>query len=148
VTVDGQTTRFEVEEAGEPQSWVLRGPSGHRWNGALVTIRDLRWDFLGRHVTGALSATSEIPHVGPLVGAIAKMAIDDVLDAVAWYGTVSFAVPGPRRPMTTREGIQVNLRGQRFTVDVDGTTATLVMSDGGPPSGVAGGHPVLSPSDD
>jgi hypothetical protein len=126
VTHDGETARFDVEEGEQPQSWVLRGPSGHRWNGAVVAIHDLRWDFLGRHVTSAISATSGIPHVGPLVGALAKMAIDDVLDAVAWYGTVSFAVPGRR--MATRQEVQVNLRGQRFAVEVDGVTATLVMS--------------------
>jgi hypothetical protein len=131
VTQDGETTRFDVAEAGEPHSWVLRGPAGHRWNGAVVAIHDLRWDFLGKHVTSAISATSGIPRVGPLVGALAKIAIDDVLDAVTWYGTVSFAVPGPRSRRTTRQGIQVNVRSQRFTVDVDGSTATLVMSDGG-----------------
>jgi hypothetical protein len=134
VTHNGGTTRFEVEEATEPHSWVLRGPAAHRWNGAVVTIHDLRWDFLGKHVTSAISATSGIPHVGPLVGALAKMAIDDVLDAVTWYGTVSFAVSGPKRRMTTRQGIQVNLRRQRFTFEVDGTPATLVMSDGEPTS--------------
>lgn len=76
MTHNGGTTSFEVEEAAEPHSWVLKGPGVHR------------------------------------------------------YGTVSFAVARPKRRMTTRPGIQVNLRRQRFTFEVDGTPATLVMSDG------------------